>query len=221
MKGRYEVEPYAVRIECERGIENDSDRLLSRMLDISIESRRHAVHHSGFDVSETAFVMGRDGRMYIVSGANFTPEAVDSVETEEESIRTCALGAISLRGMMRVGDIFGGVLLIRSPEDMKPIVGCRATKTLHSCGQCRPAVARIDPRTVVVGLLGDSRDITEAMTIGQQIDYHEKGGIYPTTPRGLLPSVFVLDAIQSGLTAVITQDTRELLSSTIDPGLRT
>lgn len=209
-----EPTPYAIRVQAETGIEQDPTALLSLMMDVSIETRMHATHPEGFNVSETSFVRGRDGNIYVVSGANFNPLSGDDPR------RTCALGAM-FREVVHVGDVFGGAVLIRSPELMKRIVGCRDTKTLHSCGPCRPAIARIDPHTVMAGIRGDGRVIEEALTIGQKIEYHDFGGTYPRTPRGLTPSRFFLDAIRYGLNVSITRSPREIFQTTIDPEDRT
>lgn len=208
--------PYSDRIPCPKGLEEDPTALLSLMLDVSLDSINHAVHHDGFNVSETSFVRGRDGLLYIVTGANYNPLG------GEDPRRTCALGAMfNDENTVRVGDIFGGAVLIRSPENMKRIVGCRDSLTLHSCGPCRPAIARIDPNTVMGGIRGDGRIIEEALTIGQKIDYHDHGGRYPRTPNGLTPARFFLEAIRYGLNSVITSEARGLFYSTIRPDERT
>ncbi len=209
-----ESRAYARRYECELGIENDPTALLGQIMDVSIETRTHAVHHDGFYVSETSFVRGRDGRIYIVSGANYNPLGGDDPN------RTCALGAMFSKAV-QIGDVFGGAVLIRSPENMKRIVGCRDSKTLHSCGPCRPVIARIDPHTVLAGIRGDGREIEEALTIGQKIDYHDNGGRYPRTPNGLTPARFFLEAIEYGLNSIISEDPRSLVQTTIKPGDRT
>ena len=209
-----ESEPYAIRIPCEIGIEEDPTAILSMIMDVSFETRTHAVHHDGFYVSETSFVRGIDGQIYIVSGANFNPLGGDDPR------RTCALGAMFSKAVM-IGDVFGGAVLIRSPEDMKPIVGCRASKTLHSCGPCRPIIATTDPYTVLAGIRGDGRVIEEAITIGQKIDYHDNNGKYPRTPEGLTPVRFFLEAIRYGLNTIITKDPSRLIKTTIDPADRT
>ncbi len=216
--GYYSIEddpiPYSVRVPCEPDIEADPDALMSQIMDVSIETREHAVHPEGFFVSETSFVRGRDGLVYIVSGANFNP--VSGVDPR----RICALG-VMFNEVVHVGDIFGGAVLIRSPEQMKRIVGCRDSKTLHSCGPCRPVVARIDPMTVMAGIRGDGRDVEEALTIGQKIDYHDFGGSYPRTPRGVSPARFFFEAVRFGLNAVISRDPSQLIQRTIDPADRT
>ena len=206
--------PYADRIPCELGIEEDPTALLAFMMDVSIETRTHAVHHDGFYVSETSFVRGIDGLIYIVTGANFNPVG------GEDPRRTCALGAMFSKAV-KIGDYFGGAVLIRSPLDMKPIVGCRDSKTLHSCGPCRPVIASIDPFTAIAGIRGDGRVIEEAITIGQKIDYHDNGGRYPRTPMGMTPARFFLHAIEFGLNSIVTKDPRRLIKTTIDPADRT
>jgi hypothetical protein len=223
--------PYAVRHEVDLEDAQDPDRLLSIMMDTSLESIKYAVHHDGFDVSETSYVMGRNNQICIVSGANWTPypkeygadELDESTRNEKKILanqRTCALGSFFSR-VVHPGDIFGGAVLIRSPVDMKSIVGCKDMKTLHSCGPCRPVVARLDPTTVYAGIRGNDREIQEALTIGQKIDYHENGGSYPKTPRQMTPKRFFLGALKHGLNSVVQVKHLELVRTTLDTSERT
>jgi cytidine deaminase len=154
------------------------------LLEASLFAYEQGDHYDDFRTSAVGLVIAKGGIARVISGANHKPYPGSAV-------RVCAESAM-LRGATKKGDIFAPVLYLRSPDELKPIVGCAdddgyVPKTLHPCGQCRPNLLKFfGPNLTIALFKGLERKPTEILRLADVCTFYDgRTGPLHTDPSTL------------------------------------
>ena len=209
---------YAVRMQVLPGTEDDPASLMAQVVDLGIETRTRGVHHSDFRLSETTTVVDEEGKMWLVSGANFNPVG------GKDPTRICGFGAMMLRAVKQT-DKIASFLYIAGPsrqeQVLKPIVGCKPMNTVPSCAPCLDTLIEIDPYMRVFAGNDGSREIIDGYFAIDAYRYHGQNGKYPVPPSGLTTLGFFLESVSMVHTGLILREAGLFIPTTIHPDDRT